>query len=701
MTDLRAALRRVPPGVWLAAIVVLSALLRIALGRRQPAPWIMVDELIYSELAKSFAATGHLLVRDVAVGAYPPLYPLLISPAYRLFESIPDAYAAAKAINAVVMSLAAVPAYGIARRVLRPGPSLAAAALAVAVPSMVYTGSLMTESLFYPVFLAAALALVRCLEQPTVRRQLILLVAIAAAVLTRTQAVALLPAALTAPLLLGLFDGRRLRALIPYRVFGGILAGGGALVAVAQLARGHSLLDLLGAYRSTGEEHYDAGEVLTWLLRHVAELDLYLAVVPFASFLVLLVLARRLDPPLQALVAATSAISLWLLLLVSMFASLPSVLRIEERYTFYVAPLYLVALLAWIDRGLPRPRPLALAAALAAAALPLAIPYRELIGITALSDTLELIPLWRLHDPGMPLTLSQVPLFVAVCSTLAAALWLGVPRRYAAALPALVAAAFLGVSVTVNDDVHGFRHASLGSLFVGIGNPQRDWIDRAVGPDADVTAVWTGSSDRYTIWLNEFFSRSVGRVLYTGDPLPGPLAQSPVKVDPKSGVAHDDVGRPVRVDYVLVDGSFVPQGEPIAADERWGMTLYRVNGELVSTTDVVGLYPNDTWSGRDVTYTRRHCPGGTLTASVSGDPGLFATPTTQHVSVLVGGEERLRVAVVPGVPRDVVVPLEPRSGRCVVTFRVSPTAVPATETNGENPDPRMLGLHFTAFRLSP
>ena len=44
----------------------------------------------------------------------------LIAPAWRLFGAVPDAYAAAKAINAVVMSLAAIPAYFLARRVLAP-----------------------------------------------------------------------------------------------------------------------------------------------------------------------------------------------------------------------------------------------------------------------------------------------------------------------------------------------------------------------------------------------------------------------------------------------------------------------------------------------------------------------------------------------------------------------------------------------------
>ena len=41
--------------------------LRIALARRMVAPWIMVDELVYSELAKSFAAHGQFLVRGVPI----------------------------------------------------------------------------------------------------------------------------------------------------------------------------------------------------------------------------------------------------------------------------------------------------------------------------------------------------------------------------------------------------------------------------------------------------------------------------------------------------------------------------------------------------------------------------------------------------------------------------------------------------------
>ena len=145
--------RAIPVWAWLTGIVVLSTGIRYAFTRQIVAPWIMVDELIYSELAKSFAASGHFLVRDHSTGAYGYVYPILIAPAWAVFRAVPDAYAAAKGINALVMSLAAIPTYFIARRVLGTWLSLAAAAFAVAVPSMVYTGTLMTENAFYPVFL--------------------------------------------------------------------------------------------------------------------------------------------------------------------------------------------------------------------------------------------------------------------------------------------------------------------------------------------------------------------------------------------------------------------------------------------------------------------------------------------------------------------------------------------------------------------
>ena len=151
---------------WVAGLVVVSTGIRYALARRIVTPWIMVDELIYSELAKSLADGGRFLLRGEHTAAYGFVYPALLAPAWALFDAIPQAYAAAKAINSFVVSLSAIPAYLLARRVLSPYYALGAAVLVMAVPTLLYSGMLMTENAFYPAFLLAALAMCMWLEHP-------------------------------------------------------------------------------------------------------------------------------------------------------------------------------------------------------------------------------------------------------------------------------------------------------------------------------------------------------------------------------------------------------------------------------------------------------------------------------------------------------------------------------------------------------
>ena len=95
---------------WLAAIVIGSFALRAWLARGMLGPFIMVDELIYSELAKSFADSLSFAIRGTASSGYGVVYPALIAPAYAAFERVPDVYASVKTINSLLMSLAAVPA---------------------------------------------------------------------------------------------------------------------------------------------------------------------------------------------------------------------------------------------------------------------------------------------------------------------------------------------------------------------------------------------------------------------------------------------------------------------------------------------------------------------------------------------------------------------------------------------------------------
>src|SRR5581483_4156771 len=161
---------------------------------------------------------------------------------------IPDAYAAAKAINSLMMSLAAVPAYLIARRMLSRWLALAAAVLAVSLPSMVYTATLMTENAFYPIFLFAVLAIVVWIERPAATTTLWVIALVGLAYLTRAQALAFGPAILTAPPLYVWAQRRGWRALRAYGLMYGVVVAGGLLVVIVQVARGASPLGILGAY---------------------------------------------------------------------------------------------------------------------------------------------------------------------------------------------------------------------------------------------------------------------------------------------------------------------------------------------------------------------------------------------------------------------------------------------------------------------
>ena len=681
----RSRLARVPVWAWLAGLVVLSAVFRYGLSRRVVAPWIMVDELIYSELAKSFGQTGHFLIRDVHDGAYGVVYPLLIAPAWRAFGSVTDAYSAAKTIGSVLMSLTAIPVYFLARRVVTPIPSLLAALLAVAVPSLMYTGTLMTETVFYPLFACVALALVLALERPTIQRQLVLLGLCLLAFLTRSQAIVLIPAVATAPLLLAWLDRRRLRMLADFRVLYGVLAAGVVGVLLVQLFRGHSPYDVLGSYSVTGHATYRPDQVVKWLLYHVAELDLYLGIAPFAALLLLTFLGRSLDRPLRVFLAAALPLTVWLLLEVGAFASALSP-RIQERNLFYVAPLFLIALLAWIERGMPRPPRAAATAVLLAAALPGALPYQRLIDVSAESDTLALLPLWWLQETVVGV--DTIPVVVVAVSAAIGLLFVSISPRYALVLPAVVLLWFAFATERIERFDHGFPKASVGALYQGITAPRRDWVDAAVGRNADVAFVYSGRDPTHhpdTLWENELYNRSIGPVYDLRQPSMGGLPETRV-AQRADGVLLAD-GKPVRHAYVLSEESVPLAGAVIARDKLKGMALRRTDGLVRIGYRVQGLYPNDTWSGKRVTYTRLRCAGGAVTAQMRRDPNLITRPQT----VRADGRS---VTFSSNDDATLTVPLHPRNGVCRAVFTVTPTAVPGPA------DPRVLGVHFLQFRYA-
>ena len=705
MTD---RLARVPAWAWLAGVIGLSWLLRLWLVRGMAAPFIFVDEAIYTELARSFGDSGSFAVRETAVSGYSILYPALLSPVYAVFDSLVDAYEAAKATNAIVMSLAAIPTYLLARRVAGERLALLGAAIAVVVPSMAYTGTMTTESLFYPVALSFAFVLVRYLEQPGWPWLSALVVALAIAFATRSQSLAFVPAIATAPLLLALLRSRwsALRPFAPLYALGAAAAIG---LVVLQAVRGRSLADLLGAYSIVGEGGYDVGQVLRFWLWHVEELDLYVGIVPFAALLLALLVGRGLPERLQEHVAATAALVVFSTLAVGAFASRFASDRVQDRYLFFLAPLLVVVVLAWVELGAPRPRVSTLAAAAIALGLVLVFPYARFIGEPAKSDSLGLIPLWTINEH---LVAGRYWTTVAVAGLALLALYLLVPARYAVAVPIVLLALFAVLSRPVWSGPHGFIASGIGALRQGNPGLARDWIDRAVPAGQEVAVLWTGRADRFTVNMNEFFNRRVGHVYYTDQPTPGGIGEIPVSRTteeqaaagfPSSleGAVYLPNDGAVDAPYALLDGSVIPDGEAVTRNETVGTALWRLTGPLSQRAAITGLYP-DTWSGPRVRWTLLRCEGGTLTATVHSDPSLFTGPQRLNAEARRSNGTTVAWTRVPPTGERVSIPVrvDPESGTCTVDFAIDPTANPSEVIPGSTDD-RELGLHFDAFLWEP
>jgi hypothetical protein len=321
------------PGAGRGAVCV-SAGIRFAIAQRYPGPWIFHDEVAYSDLGRSLGRTGSLAIRDVpGANGFGVVYPVLIAPAYALFGHVPRAYEAARAINALVMSLAAVPVYLLARvRAATAGAWLPCWPRA---PAMAYTTAMMTENAFYPAFTLVVLAMYLALERPTILRQLLVFPAILIAFYTRTQGIVFLPALVTAVVILcaldawlepgGRFFRRMLRGLAAYWVTWAVALGGAVLVVLYEHARGRPLSTLLGAYGGVTLFQYHVVPIARWFVYHLGELDFAVGVLPFAAFVYVVtgLLRAERSRPLRVFAAVSVPVVLWF--------TLAGGLRVEPR----------------------------------------------------------------------------------------------------------------------------------------------------------------------------------------------------------------------------------------------------------------------------------------------------------------------------------------------------------------------------------
>src|SRR5712691_8654908 len=149
----------------LGGLLLGSFALRLVLVWQRATPNYFPDEYLYASLGRSLAGLDAPSVRGHAVHFPALLQPLLTAGAWRA-ASLETGYRIVQALNAAALTLAAVPAWLIARRLgLGRGLAAAVAGLALLVPDSLYAGVVVAEPFAYPLVLAAVLAGVAALAR--------------------------------------------------------------------------------------------------------------------------------------------------------------------------------------------------------------------------------------------------------------------------------------------------------------------------------------------------------------------------------------------------------------------------------------------------------------------------------------------------------------------------------------------------------
>ena len=631
------ALRRAGLTLALPALVGASTLLQWLAARRIEGLWIMPDEAIYAERAIGLWRHFSLPVLHGAGAGYSVLYPVVAGLPLSV-GTLGQGYASLKLFQALVVSLAAVPVFLYGRRLMPQAYALLAATLSVASPLLLYSGLVMSEVLYYPLAAFALLAIARAIETASLRHQGVALIVIAAAVLTRVQAIVFIAVFGSGILVDAAFARRpsRLRKFWPvWAIF--VVA---AVVATADPG-------VFGAYAGTLSGGYPLGASLRFVYYHLAYTALMVAVVPIGALAILAVSAaldRTFAPAGRALVATTLCTTTLVVLQVGLFAARYAPHLLGRDLSALPPVLFLVFAL-WLARGAPRPAIVASVVVLAVAALVLAAPWNELVADNALPDTMGIASFLG-RSGESPAT------EIAVGAAVGLVLLRFAPRRAILVLPALMLATLAASTVSASDLVSSkvrFDQAAM------VGTP-RDWIDRAV--DAPVAYVYNGDVASWNVvWQQRFWNPRIDLAVGA---VPGPIPSK--KLDP---LPDGQLGITER--YVVANDRDTFVGTPIARQDRgteqYALNLWRVTPPARLSTITYGVKPNGDIIG-SANLTAFDCRDGALDLTL-------IPKATNVVEVDLDGKRALR-ADIAGLKYwngTVPVPAGHRGNVCHFTIR--------------------------------
>lgn len=592
-------------------------------------PTIFTDELEWSQISRAIAATGHPLRRGEPI-PFKTLYVFAIAPFWWL-HSTAAAYGAIKYFNTVLMALAAVPTFLIARTLVSARVALITAIASLCTTAMFYAGFVMPEVMAYPVFMLCGWLSIRALGGGG---RWWFVGAVAAGLIgtqIRIQLITLLAALLLAALVLFLCGPRFARIRRDWGVLdyaGAALLTLGALVVLSHLAGQRSV-----EWKTTTETFKDR----FWSLgmNSASAFAIGLGLLPLVGGLASLWLPARLrDPQWRAFAAFAGSIYVvtWTYTAVktaynsTVFATL-----VEERNFIYLGPLAVVGTAVWITSRRWWPGTIAAWAFVTWLAVyygyQLDYPYFESpgYGIAALANR-------ALHwdQPAIRIAMGVSCLVLLLVAT--------VPDRFRAVLVVGAAAA---VAWSLTAEITSVRGSQASSrLYAGNLPKPLDWVEQAAG-GRPVTFLGQNITLGQSLGVNldEFWNRNIVHVYTLDGTGPGPGPTLTPDLQDRFGTLSHDPG----FDYVLAANGVDVIGPVV--DRRPGLTLTRIAEHPWRLHQATYGVSDDGWiSGGDETPVARgsyayfgpETTPGTLKVTV-GRRGFCAPEAPKaHVVVRVG-----------------------------------------------------------------
>jgi hypothetical protein len=604
-----ARLAAVPAWFWVAGIVVASFCGRLIAAAGRPVPHYLPDEYIYPSLARSFAEHGRPLIRGVGVHFPALLDPLVTAPVWLVTHDPVRAYGITQGLHAVFVSLAAIPAYLLAKRLgVAPWLAVAVAALAVAVPDGVYASSMLADPLAYPLVLASIYLGVCLVERSTLGLQVAFALASALAVLARVQYAVVPLAVLGAELV-----ADRFRILVSLRRTWLALALLAAPPAFLFAALGSQRV--LGVY-SHGDHTLHPGSLVHWVARE-GMLLAYASgwvLVPGALAALALSLVRPVRRAELAFAVTTLLLGAALLLEAAQIADTDSQ-RFQERYLFALVPLLAVAFGLYVKRGLPWRVPVGLWSA----ALLLLAARVPLSGYAAAHNKDDSPTLWAVLRFEALVSVGNGALAVAlVAAALSAIAALAAFRKLPAAVAVLGA---LAACCALSAAASSYDHLSSTSLRHSLNQDLR-WVDHARLGSVDLLAP--PGARREQSWEQLFWNTSVKRLLVLGSPPLDQFDTKFVRVAPDGRILVD--GRADRRPLLVQTYASTVQLTGVARVRRDVIfDLYRPTGVPRLRLVAAGRFP-DRWLAPRGAITVWTKTAGTLTLVVTMPHGTQVTP---------------------------------------------------------------------------